>query len=274
MRSKKVIIASFLILSVTAVLLLRSSPPQVEDQEVPLADSETGLSSSASKLQGETTAEDALREEASEKMQGLGNLPNKALGESQAKAYLQAPPLSKEEVKSVRKLVDIFFKYQRGKDSLNNLIRELRMSGLDPVVARDFNTFTGKMLTIRTNEALEGTRYFHAQYFEDSDLNKEPFRQHLSFELRPSRNSMEVVKKIIGEKLGQKLGTPARVRGDDWVEWKKGDDSIWVQRLGAEDISSDRHNARTAEDVGSLRIAIEQIPDEDIDRIPESAHVH
>lgn len=283
MRSGKVIIAGAFVLVATAALLLRSSPMRAPDRMLGNAGSQTAedqlsnLDSSVSKPNSDdasaernadqSTAPDSLT-------RALGVMSPKSAFAANDKAYLQAPPLSKAEVKSVKTLLSTFFKYQRGKDSLNKLIRELRMDGLDPVLARDFNPYTGKMLTIRTNEALEGTRYFHAQYFEDSDQNKEPFRQHLSFEVRASSDGMQVVKKIVEDSLGKKLATPVRVRGDEWVEWKKDGDSIWIKRIGADDLNNNPLNARSAEDIGSLRIAIEQIPEvEPSEQVhPDGAH--
>jgi len=176
-------------------------------------------------------------------------------------SYLQAPPLTQAEVKSVRKLIDLFFKYERGRNGLNDLIRELKVNGLDPVIAKDFNPHTGKMLTIRTNEALEGTRYFHAQYFEDDQLNKEPFRQHLSFEVRPSPDCVKVIREQVESSLGETLGKPTNERGDSWVSWKIGGDSISIHRLSALDLTGDRFNARTTADSGTCVATIEQIPE-------------
>jgi hypothetical protein len=282
MRSGKVIITGVLVLTATAAILLRSAPLQVADREIPGAgspgaviDSLAGRDSAIGKssVSGAAGSLDGARESgATARDPGAESLAPGS--DADPKAYLQAPPLSKEEVKSVRTLVGTFFKYQRGKESLNKLIRELRMNGLEPVMARDFNPYTGKMLTIRTNEALTGTRYFHAQYFEDSDQNKEPFRQHLSFEVRGTRDAMAVTRKIIEENLGKKLGTPVGVRGDDWVEWKKDGDSIWIQRMGPEDLKNDPLNARTAADIGTLKVAIEQIPDEHHDEHPGAGSVH
>jgi|GEM_PF-2166449 len=270
MRSRKVIIAGALVLVATATVLLRSSPLTVHDHAlegsaaITAADQLSGRDSAASKPAGADASAEAGVSPAgvdSTITRALGVVSPKSAFAANDKAYLQAPPLSKAEVKAVRTLIATFFKNHRGKDSLNKLIRELRTEGLDPVLARDFNPYTGKMLTIRTNEALPGTRYFHAQYFEDSDQNREPFRQHLSFEQRPSSDGLQVVQKIIEEHLGKKLSAPVRVRGEEWVEWKKEDESIWIKRLGAEDLNNDPLNARSPEDVGSLRVAIELNPE-------------
>ena len=273
MSSGKVIIAGVFVLVATAAMLLRSFPIPVPDREIvvrgapdSVTDQLVGRRTSVAKAG--TNGADA---------RALYPVSAKALSPADERRYLQAPPLSKEEVKSVKKLFETFFRNSRGKNSLNKLIRELRMSGLDPVMARDFNPYTGKMLTIRTNEALEGTRYFHAQFFADDSENKEPFRQHLSFEIRPSPDAMRVAQKIVEEKLGKALGTPIRVRkdeGHEWVEWKKDGESIWIQRLGAEDLNHDPLNARTIEDIGTVRAAVELIPSEGHDDRHGAGTVH
>ncbi len=286
MRGRSVIIGAALVLVATATLLLRSSPLPVLDRNLPtgeanpvVTDSLESRDSSIAKTGAEETSMDpsAATDEASASVstavkRALGGLAARALEPGEDKAYLQAAPLSKDEVKSVKKLFETFFASPRGKDNLNKLIRQLRLNGLDPEMARDFNPYTGKMLTIRTNEALEGTRYFHAQFFQDDETGKDPVRQHLSFEIRPSPDCMKVGQEIVEAKLGKKLGTPTSQRGDEWIEWKKDGESIWLQRLGRNDLNADRLNARTIADIGTCRAAIEQIPAEHAEE--SDTHVH
>lgn len=269
MRAKLYLSLCALLLAGTAFFLLKMGPEPVADRELPVP---TATDAEVSALHGHLTGEDTHEHEEapaaesddraapdSKKVIGAIDSVNR-IDASQAQAYMKTPPLSAVEKKSVETLLGTFFSHSRGKQSLNKMMQELTAAGLDPVVAKDFNPDTGKMLIIRTNEALPGTRYFHAQYFEDDDQNKEPFRQHMSFEIRNSPDCMSVARKMVEARLGKKLGQPTRVRGDEWAEWKKGGESIWIQRLAAQDLSHDRFNARTGADIGTCRVAIEQIP--------------
>jgi len=182
---------------------------------------------------------------------------------SEDTAYLQAPPLSEKEVESVKTMLAGFANEERGRTALNRFVKTLNDAGLGADIAKNENPYTGRMLVVRTQEALEGTRYLHAQYFEDEDANKEPFLQHLSFEIRPSPDCMQRAKALLEELLGKRLPKPEKEPTDSWVEWKVDGYSYWIHRLGREDIPNHPFNARVMADIGSCQVAKEQIPDED-----------
>lgn len=279
MRSKIVISMSAAVLLVAAVLLLKTGPAPVADREVPSSavletDTIQGASSALNKdaLGGENTGRSAAAAEAPGPLEGPAAQPLPAgfgrLEPGQEKAYLQAAPLNEQELRSAEALIRTFFKYGRGRASLNKLVKELEDAGLQPVLAKDSNPHTGKMLNVRTTEALEGTKYYHAVFFEDEGRNREPFAQHQSVELRASADCMVKAREIVERVFGKTLGQPVRVRGDEWIEWRVGDRSVWIHRLGLEDIRYDPINARTLADLGNCKAAIELIPEDE-----EQAHL-
>ena len=137
------------------------------------------------------------------------------------------------------------------------LVKDLDKAGLKPVVSQDFNEDTGKMLIMRTNEVMEGTRYFHAQYFEDE--NKKPFLQHMSFEVQPAPDAMDNATRAIEKAFGD-LGKPDTEKSD-YRKWKTDNGYVvWIKKMGKEDLKGDPYNAYTKDDVGTIRVAVEEDP--------------
>lgn len=144
--------------------------------------------------------------------------------------------------------------YALGDFAMNDVIDDLEKRDMDPILLKDSNPHTGTMYVLRTESPLPGTRYFHAQYF--SDDKNEPFLQHMSFDMKPEKTAFQdaisSIKKIFG-----KLGTPS-IHKKDFImwPWKKGY-NIWVQRLDKNQLTGDPFNAYAANDVGTVKIAIE-----------------
>jgi hypothetical protein len=136
-----------------------------------------------------------------------------------------------------------------------------------PVVTQNFNPDTGKMLIVRTGEALPGTRYFHAQFFEDE--NKQPYLQHMSFEFRPGPDAMDKAVKAV-ESQFPGLGKPS-IKNADYIQWQtKNDYIVWVKRMSAEDLKDDPFNAHTKADAGTIKAAVEQ----EVHDHEDDSHVH
>lgn len=178
-------------------------------------------------------------------------------GRSDPEAWKNAPALSKTEIASVQKFINLAFRFAKPTEKPSALLNELAALKLAPVATQDFNDHTGKMVIIRTNETLEGARYFHAQFFEDE--NKRTYLQHLSFEIRPSPDAMDRAVKMVEEKLGAKV-VPLQAPNSHYALYKAPNDYIvWVKRLEYDDLKDDPFNARDPEsDVGTLRVAIEK----------------
>ena len=170
--------------------------------------------------------------------------------------WKKAAPLSKKELASVQTLLDTAFTYARPTQEPKNLIKELEKMHLEPIAAQDFNEHTGKMLVVRTESSLEGTRFFHAQFFEDE--KKRTFLQHVSFEIRPSPDCMKTGSAMIEKKLGSKL-RPVQQSAQYALYQAPGDYIVWIKRLDEEDLGPDPFNSRDpGADVGTCRVALEK----------------
>lgn len=164
-------------------------------------------------------------------------------------------PATKEEIRSLDTLATILFEQASGTTRPAQLIDELARLGYQPVVARDVNEVTGAMVIVRTKNALPGTRYFHAQFFTDE--NGKYYPQHVSFEFRPSQSMDDVVRSL--ESRFGRLGRPTTNDGI-WMTWKLPNDySLWIKRIERSDIEDgSRFNAYAAEDLNTLRVALEK----------------
>lgn len=268
MRSRIVIIGGVAVLMLAGLAVLKTGPEPADDGVLSnpgaagyVVDSVKGASSSperpadpAQGLASVSPGRDGAQLQGQALPSGFGRMEP-----GQEKAYLNAAPLSEKELRSVNTLAATFFKYGRGRSAMNKLLKALEDAGLEPVLAKDSNPHTGKMITIRTGEALEGTKNYQAQYFQDESARQEPFPQGRYFETRATPDCMQKLREL----FEKQLGPPLKTRGDEWVEWTKGDETIWVHRIGVEEISHDPFNARTLADLGSCRVGKELIPEGD-----------
>jgi hypothetical protein len=171
---------------------------------------------------------------------------------------LEERPLAEEEKEAVKTYVRLLANYQSF-GSAKELAKELKAAKLKPVIARDANKDTGELALVRTEDALPGTRYFHAQVFEDGKGMSHA--QHLSFEIRPGKDSMEVATSLIKQNF-RDLGTPL-MQKDDYVMWRNRDGRIVsARRLDAEALRDNYFNAHSAEDVGTIWVTSEDDPEE------------
>ena len=167
-------------------------------------------------------------------------------------------PQDKQELASLDRFAQALYLFSSTEQRPEFLVQKLNEAGLKPLVVQDFNDFTGKMIVVRTGETLPGTRYFHAQYFEDED--KKPFLQHMSFEYRPDEKSLDEAIDAVRKAFGKNVG-PVQRCTKDFAAWEFGDMTAWCHQLGEEDIQSDDPSrARSKEDIGAVKCAIEQNP--------------
>lgn len=144
--------------------------------------------------------------------------------------------------------------YALGSFTLNDVIDDLEKRNMSPLLLKDSNVHTGTMYVLRTESPLPGTRYFHAQYFTDD--KKEPYLQHMSFDVKPEKNAFQdaitTIKKIFG-----KLDAPT-INKEGFIMWPwKNGYNIWVQKMDQEELSGDPYNAYAANDIGTVKIAVE-----------------
>lgn len=178
---------------------------------------------------------------------------------AQAEVNWSAIPLSQEEQYAAQTLVRL----QAQANALANtkeFVAALGKANLQPVIAKDSNTATGTMELVRTSNALPGTRYLHAQFFSDSGEGS--ILQHISFEIRPSPDSMQRALAWIRAAYGN-LGVP-EIQREDYVLWRTREHRvISAKRLTAEDLKNNYFNAHSPEDVGSVWVVNELDPEAD-----------
>lgn len=187
---------------------------------------------------------------------------NKAALQSLEKSFSFNVPKNvsqeEQEIASLGRYSKALYLFSSSEQRPEFLVKKLSDAGLKPLVVQDFNEFTGKMIVVRTDETLPGTRYFHAQYFEDE--NKQPFLQHMSFEFRPNEKSLDEAVTEIKKAFPPSLGEPQYCI-KNYAAWEHGDYTVHCKRLTKEDIENDDPNrARSEEDINAVKCSVEQNP--------------
>jgi hypothetical protein len=176
-----------------------------------------------------------------------------------AEAKLSDTPLNESERKSISALVSLISRPEEVGKSPRALFDALGQAGLKPVAAKDSNGYTGTLWTVRTDNALPGTRYFHAQLFGEGETHM----QHVSFEIRPGADSMDAAIELVRQ-ANPDLSRPEIDRAD-YVLWKKqGGKVISVRRLNAEELRDSRFNAHAPEDEGTIWVTSEDEPSHEL----------
>lgn len=186
--------------------------------------------------------------------------PSRAAGRGPASVAsgLADQPLAENEKEAVKTYLNVLANY-REIGNAKALAAELARANLKPVVARDANKDTGELAMVRTDNTLPGTRYFHAQVFEDG--KGAAHMQHLSFEIRPGKDSMDVATSAIRQTF-RDLGQPL-IQKDDYVLWRNRDGRVVsAKRLGPDDLKDNYFNAHSPEDVGTIWVVSEDDPEE------------
>lgn len=152
------------------------------------------------------------------------------------------------------RLMTEFLKSSALRPDMPSVLAHLQKLQTQPTYFQDSNPSTGSLYVIRTEKPLPGTRYFHAQYF--SDENKKPFLQHMSFEIPPGKNSLQVAAQNV-KSVFPNLNHP-EIQKEGFILWKwKGGYNVWIMRLTKDQLTGDPFNAYTEQDEGTVRIAME-----------------
>jgi hypothetical protein len=167
-------------------------------------------------------------------------------------------PQEQQELQSLERYTKALYLFASGQQRPELLVQKLTEAGLKPLVVQDFNDLTGKMIVIKTEETLPGTRYFYAQYFEDE--NKQPFLQHMSFEFRPGEKSLDESVAYVRAAFPKNVGAP-QFCTKNYAAWEYGEMTAYCHQLTKEDVErDDAIRARSSEDIGAVKCAIEQNP--------------
>lgn len=174
----------------------------------------------------------------------------------QAPGELQSRKLDANELLASHQLVSVLMDVGRKDLDLRAVLQRMREVGLRPDARREVNPVTGRSYIIRSATTLPGTRYFHAQVFENSRGGE--FVQHISFDLRPGADSMTSAISIVRGLLPPE----ARQVADqaDFKAWTLGNGYMaWVKVLNSEDMQGDPYDAYSfPSDRGTIKIAIEE----------------
>lgn len=176
-------------------------------------------------------------------------------------------PLSVQEVESVNSLVKTISQAIAQRSNSNNFMKAVQALNLKPKFIDEGTTAVGSMVTVRTHDALEGTRYLHAQF--TGVKNNADYLEHVSFQIRPGSNSFQKAVEI----LNQFLPKTKKVKesSSDYVLYNTDDGYVaWAKIATREDLKSNKYNASSKEDVGSVIVTIEQ----EIHDMDEDGHSH
>ena len=169
-------------------------------------------------------------------------------------ANLPPKPGIAKSLQSLHSMAKTLAEFSKPEAHIKDLVQSLQFQEQEPVVTRNQNPDTGEMLIVRTQKPLDGTRYFHAQYF--SDESGKGFVQHMSFEFQPGPDAMKQATLAV-EKSFPDLGIP-QTQTNDFVSWNLDENHIlWIKQLNARDLEEDPFNAYSPEDVGTVRVAVE-----------------
>ncbi len=163
------------------------------------------------------------------------------------------PDSTERERNALLEMAATLARFTQPNITLKDLVDYLESNRQEPLTTRNSNPYTGEMAIVRTQSPLPGTRYFHAQYFNGED--GEAFVQHMSFEYKPGPSAMADA--VAAVQRAFSLGSP-EAEHEGYVQWAlKNGYIIWVKKMAPEDLKDDPFNAYTAEDAGTIRVAIE-----------------
>jgi len=160
-----------------------------------------------------------------------------------------------DEKKSLVTLTSLIDEALTNPSSLNLMVQKLDELHLKPLVMKESNPQTGSLDIVRTNEALPGTRYLHAQYFSSEDGSN--FLQHVSFEFKGNKESFDMLKKVVQKQF--KITEPPTTENKKFIAWNVDGRSVWIKKLDIEDLTKKSpFNAYDAKnDVGTIRFGSE-----------------
>jgi hypothetical protein len=173
----------------------------------------------------------------------------------QASELAEFTSLSNEEKKSLIAMSAAMAEAVTNEADMDKFVEKLSMLKMNPVIMKDENPYTGVMNVVRTKSVLPGIRYVHAQYFTDEDGVKN--LGHISFELRPGKDSEAAAQKIAQMQFN--INSKPTSQTKNMTVYNVGDRVVWIKVLDKEEVSKPNPiNAYDpAKDVGTVRIVSE-----------------
>ncbi|MCJ8275533.1 MAG: hypothetical protein HRT44_08810 [Bdellovibrionales bacterium] len=197
------------------------------------------------------SSEPQVEDELADALEGL---PAKNTFVKEDNDKLSPEDLAAKEERALESMVEMLSIQIKPTSTIRRMLLELQHRGLEPVVQDDSNPHTGRLYVVRTNNSLPGTRYFHAQYYDDA--HQKAFLQHMSFEFRPGPGAQQKVIKVIQEKFPN-LGEPT-FQNDSFTAWKVDKNyHFWVKTMDEYDLVSDEYSAYSKRDVGTIKVGLD-----------------
>ncbi len=176
-------------------------------------------------------------------------------------------PLSIQEVESVNNIVKTISQAISKKYNSMDFMKAVQALNLKPKFMDEGTTAVGSMVTVRTHDALEGTRYLHAQF--TGVKNNVDYLEHVSFQIRPGSDSFQKAVEILNQFLPK--NKKVKESSSDYVLYNTDDGYVaWAKMATREDLKSNKYNASSKDDVGSVIVTIEQ----EIHDMDEDGHSH
>lgn len=187
------------------------------------------------------------------KMAVPGTLPSL----SNEAEILRKTPLNEKEIRSVSQLSSLMFKGLKTHASTQSFTNAIKALGLKVSPIIDENPYTGRMTILRTEDALEGTRYLHIQM--SGNNAKDETAQHMSFQLRPGSDSFAKAMAIVEKNLPK--GSKIKEKGSQYASWTMPECyETRVHAMDMDDLQSSKYNAVSKDDVGTINVVVEQDP--------------
>lgn len=176
---------------------------------------------------------------------------------SEESETLQKTPLNEKEIRSISQLSTLIFQGSKNHSNTLYYTNGIKALGLKPAPIVDENPYTGRMTILRTEDALEGTRYLHIQISGNSA--KDEFAQHTSFQLRPGADSFQKAVDIVEKNLPK--AAKLKEKGEQYRSWILPDCyEARVHAMDMDDLKSSKYNAVSKEDIGTINIVLELDP--------------
>jgi hypothetical protein len=165
-------------------------------------------------------------------------------------------PLTNSEIQSVQSMTKALSRAIAQNLSSQQFMQMVNDSlKLRPQFLDEGTSSIGSLVTVRTHDALEGTRYLHAQFTGEKD--KADFLQHASFQIRASPDSFNKAIEALNEVLPK--DKKIKESSDDYILYSTGDGYVaWIKVANMDDLKSNDYNTATAKDLGTVIVTIEQ----------------
>ncbi len=253
-EEKKTDLKIYLLIAVIAALVLIVYRASVKTEASGISVQEemalTQTEAQAGHEQLETAAENL---EQAQQKSVPGTLPSL----SEESETLRKTPLNEKELRSLSQLSTLIFQGSKNHSNTLSYTNAIKALGLKPSPIVDENPYTGRMTILRTENALEGTRYLHIQLSGNSA--KDEVAQHTSFQLRPGADSFQKAVSVVEKNLPK--AAKIKESGEQYRSWILPECyEARVHAMDMDDLQSSKYNAVSKEDIGTINVVLEQDP--------------